>query len=145
MNRPLTKVEFHCADGTVETLWAESVGPDLYRIDNCPFFQYGLSWNDVVMAPLGHDGHATFRRVHRKSGHRTVRVLTPADRDKSELLCEIHRLGCGYEGAFSRLVAIDVPPGASLEALCERLTCEGWQWEQADPPFECLRGGPGVD
>lgn len=140
MNSTLTKVEFRCDDGSVETLWAESVGPDLYRVDNCPFFQYGVSWNDVVMAPLGHDGRATFRRVHRKSGHRTVRVLTPTDRDKTELLCEIHRMGCGYEGAFSKLVAIDVPPNVDLGAVCECLTNEGWQWEHADPPVACVQG-----
>jgi len=140
VNSPLTKVEFRGNDGTVETLWAESVGPDLYRIDNCPFFQYGVSWNDVVVAPLGRDGRATFRRVHRKSGHRTVRVLTPADRDKTELLYEIHRMGCGYEGAFSKLIAIDVPPGVDLLSVCERLTTEGWQWEHADPPVACAEG-----
>ncbi|HEX6050934.1 MAG TPA: DUF4265 domain-containing protein [Gemmatimonadaceae bacterium] len=40
----------------VETLWADRVGPDLYRLDNSPFWAYGVSWLDVVEAHPDADG-----------------------------------------------------------------------------------------
>ena len=33
-----------------ETLWAESVGPDLYRLDNIPFYAKGIALDDIVEA-----------------------------------------------------------------------------------------------
>jgi len=62
-------------DENVETLWANRVGPDLYRLDNSPFWAYGVSWRDVVEAHPDPDGMLRMSRVVEKSGHRTVRVI----------------------------------------------------------------------
>jgi len=35
-------------DGQVETLWAFDLGGGRYRLDSTPWFQYGVSWKDVV-------------------------------------------------------------------------------------------------
>jgi hypothetical protein len=34
----------------VETLWAVALGNNLFRLDNSPFYAYGVSWQDVVEA-----------------------------------------------------------------------------------------------
>src|SRR5688572_22698495 len=53
---PSTKVLFRVRneDGSadVETLWATSLGADNYKLDNSPFYAYGVSWEDVVHAPF---------------------------------------------------------------------------------------------
>ena len=47
----------------VETLWADRVGPDRYRLDNSPFWAYGVSWRDVVEAHMDEGGQLAFTRV----------------------------------------------------------------------------------
>lgn len=43
----LFRVEYEDDDtADVETLWAFDLGEDNYRIDNLPYFAYGVSWND---------------------------------------------------------------------------------------------------
>jgi hypothetical protein len=56
--------------------WATHVGAENCKLDNSPFYAYGVSWEDVVSAPFSSDeGHPTFERVASKSGDRTVRVI----------------------------------------------------------------------
>jgi hypothetical protein len=54
------------------------------------------------------------------------------------LLADIKRLGCTYEGAYNKLICIDVPPVVSLDAVAEHLTEMGLQREYADPKYEDL-------
>jgi hypothetical protein len=101
MDEP-TKIAFD-TETIVETLWARRIGPERYRIDNIPFFVYGVSLGDVVEArwreedlrphrgaPEGREqaqiderdedegdeeyGFPYFVRVLEKSGNRTLRV-----------------------------------------------------------------------
>jgi uncharacterized protein DUF4265 len=79
-DQPTAKVLFRVPneDGTaeVETLWAVDLGNDEYKLDNCPFFAYGVSLHDVVYAPIDVDeGRAVFQRILIKSGNRTIRVI----------------------------------------------------------------------
>ena len=135
------KIGLRDEDGDVETPWAVSLGGNLYRIDNTPFFAYRISAGDVVEASAGADGFLFFERVVRKSGHRTVRVMLPESAEVEPgptLLADIKRLGCTYEGAYNKLICIDVPPAVSLEAVAEHLTKMGLEWEYADPKYEDL-------
>src|SRR5262249_17810343 len=52
----------------VETLWAERVGPDRYRLNNSPFWAYSVSWLDVVEAHPDENGQLAFARIVEKSG-----------------------------------------------------------------------------
>lgn len=51
------KVRLKAPDGTVETPWAIALGAGLYRLDNIPFFAYGVSADDVREAAPEDDGH----------------------------------------------------------------------------------------
>jgi hypothetical protein len=129
-------------DENIETLWADSVGPNLYRLDNCPFWAYGVSWLDVVEARPDPDGMLRMVRVVEKSGHRTVRVIFDPGVDEEPagqaVLDGAVALGCSYEGMNPRYIVIDLPPEVDLMALAGYLTSKGVQWEHADPRYSDL-------
>ena len=136
----LTKVVFRDDDGNVETLWAFDLGGNLYQLDNTPWYQYGVSWKDVIEAVPENEGEfPLFRRVVEKSGYRTLRVALeePAT---DEFLDEIKQLGCCFEGANRRYIAKDIPPGIDLQKIADFLTENDICWEYADPTFEEVSG-----
>ena len=60
----------------VETLWAYDLGSDNYKLDNLPYYAYGVSCDDVVLAPFDEDEEfPTFQKVVSKSGNRTIRII----------------------------------------------------------------------
>jgi len=132
-------------DGTanVETLWATNIGEDKYKIDNLPFYAYGVSWQDIVFAPFDQsEGFPTFQRVVSKSGHRTVRIIfdSPVEdgNPSDQLLQGLASRGCTYEGASRRYLSIDVPPDVKLEAIRQYLIDNDAIWEHADPTYDEL-------
>jgi hypothetical protein len=135
------KVGFYDDDGDVETLWAIRVGENLYRLDNSPFFIYGVSWQDVVEAQPEEDGFLFFVRVVEKSGHCTLRVMfndfSAEDAEAEPILADIKNLGCSYEGDVNVLV-IDVPPEVNLETVTDYLINSELEWEYANPTYEEL-------
>lgn len=78
-SEPLTKVAIQLDQSTyeVETLWAEPVGGDLYRLRNVPFLAYGYSEQDLVRADEV-DGRLVVRGVAKRGGHSTYRIFLPA-------------------------------------------------------------------
>ena len=122
----------------VETLWADPLGNNLYRLDNLPFWAYGISWHDVVEATPAPDGMLTMVRVVTKSGHRTVRArFNPGIDVNVEARATLDRavaVGCTFEGLHPGYIAIDVPPGVDLTQVATLLSDAGVEWEQADPP-----------
>src|SRR5947208_4912603 len=95
----LVKIAFTDDDGQVETLWAFDLGGGRYRLDSTPWFQYGVSWKDVVAARPDSDGLLCFTQVLEKSGYRTVRVAFE-ERTGAEnpILSGLQSLGCSFEG-----------------------------------------------
>jgi hypothetical protein len=132
-------------EGDVETLWAVPVDKNLYRLDNSPFFAYGVSWQDVIEARLAEDQFLEYVRCVRKSGNRTLRVIfqeyRSEDQSAKEILRELRNLGCSYEGMQPRMISINVPPRVDLEDITGFLTEQsGLQWEYADPTYEEVHG-----
>jgi hypothetical protein len=117
-------------------LWAAVVRPNHCRLDNNPFYVYGVSAGDIVEAEPRGEGLFTFVRVVEKSGNRTVRVLFEhgnATAEAKKLLETLVALGCDYEGARSKLVSVCVPPRVDLgevERLLDRTA--GLEWEHGD-------------
>ena len=148
MTDGLVKVQLNGPDGEIETLWARPLGDHLFELDNTPAYAYGLSWHDVIEArSQTPDGFPAFVRVARKSGHRTVRVILKPPANVSEasqaVLDGLRDLGCSYEGAKHRLIAVDVPPTADLMAVRAFLIASEQSWEHADPTYEDLFPGDG--
>jgi hypothetical protein len=150
MDAEAVKVALTGPDGEVETLWANPVGPGQYALDNLPWYAYGVSLGDIVEADADASGGGrvlAFRRVVRKSGNRTVRVILEVREpggdawtfESERLLARLAELGCGYEGYNRRLVALNVPPASDLAAVAAALTEAGFEWEYADPTYEEVR------
>jgi hypothetical protein len=136
----MVKVELRDEHNNVETLWATPLGRRRYRLENSPFFAYGVSWLDVVEARPPVKGEIpAFVRVVKKSGHRTIRIIFKPPVNKSRkskaVLETLVTMGCSYEGANSAYIAVDIPPGVDLSAVCECVTSTGLEWEHGDPRY----------
>ena len=57
-----------------ENLWAEPVGGGRFRIENTPFYVYGVSFQDVVLADESAE-RLSFREVTSRGRHSTYRIL----------------------------------------------------------------------
>jgi hypothetical protein len=145
---PTAKVLFRVAESdgsaSVETLWAYDLGENRYKLDNSPFYAYGVSWGDTVLAP--HDdaeGHATFHSVLEKSGYRTVRVMfDPPVRRGNEsdvTLKGLVKLGSEYERANAQYIVVSIPPNVDLAKVVEYLVERKATWEHADPTYDEYR------
>jgi hypothetical protein len=136
----LVKVELHGEDDEVETLWAFDLGNGRYKLDNTPWYAYGVSTGDVIEAQREDPGgFLIFRRVVEKSGYRTIRIASDED-FSDDLLYEIQGLGCSFEGANRRYIAVDVPAAVDLSTVAEFLTARSIRWEHADPTYDELYG-----
>lgn len=104
-----------------ENLWAVPIGGDLFCLDNIPFYVYGVSLRDVVIANEI-EGRLRFRGVADRSGHSTYRVLVKdtagyEDEAFQKLWDRIRELGCLSEVARRCWIAIDVPPDSDVFAV----------------------------
>lgn len=145
--QPNAKVLFRVPneDGSaeVETLWATSLGGDKYRLDNSPFWAYGISWEDIVFAPfLESEGSPTFQSVVSKSGNRTVRVIfdppIESGNESEKMLQGLVAIGCSYEGMSNNYVAVNIPPAVALDSVRNYLIEKDATWEHADPTYANL-------
>ena len=119
-----------------ETLWAEALGGEQYRLDNSPFYVYEVSYNDVVFAKQTSE-ILLFQRVRKRGGHSTYRIFLTRPLDEQEFQQywkPFGSLGCTYEGKNKRLIAIDVPPTSDIRqvyALLERgEDAKLWEFEE---------------
>lgn len=123
------KILFHLEDDqwhgyATERLWAERLEDERYRLRNAPFFVFGVSAEDVVLATQESSGQLIFREVDARGGHSTYRVIIArgvvlGDFEKSWK--SLQDLGCTYEEGPGRLRAIDVPPSADIYEVYQRL------------------------
>jgi hypothetical protein len=137
----MVKIRFRGSDADdIETLWAVPVDTNLYRLDNSPFFAYGISWQDVIEARPGKDQFLEYARCVKKSGNRTLRMIfqdyQSDDQPAQEVLAGLRNLGCSYEGMQPRMISINVPAKVNLGAVTDFLNKQfGLQWEYADPTY----------
>jgi hypothetical protein len=126
-----------------DSVWAEPLGSERYRVESCPFFAYGISRDDVVRAAeAAGEGGPVLDDVLEKGGHRTLRLtLGPSVELRSapvqRILEKLIDLGCTHELLRPRLVAIDLPPEVELELaaglLQDAARAGSLAWEWADP------------
>ena len=139
------KIALESPDGEIETLWADALGENLYRLDNLPWYAYRVSLQDIVEAKPDEVGQLRMVRIAEKSGNRTLRVRCEIGDTDGELTYESRQFlvglterGCSYEGADKILIAINVPPQVRLEDVVAYLEESGFEWEYADPTYDDL-------
>jgi hypothetical protein len=126
---------------TVESMWATPVekpnapGGRVFKLDNSPWYAFGVSLDDEVCAELRHEsmgeGNAAFEcetlyftKVWNHSGHSTYTLflqngLTTESPEWSDRWTDFKAMGCSWEGMNSNLLSVDVPPGTDLDRLEE--------------------------
>jgi hypothetical protein len=141
-HRDVVKVLFHLeSEGgrrpATETLWAERIDQRRFRLRNVPFFVFGVSVEDVVLAQTSEDGVIEFEAVLIHSGHSTYRIMARAASSPEVLQQKwqgLEQLGCTYEQGPGSLRAVDVPPSADIYEvykLLEQGEHEGvWEFEE---------------
>ncbi|QBG84192.1 DUF4265 domain-containing protein [Xanthomonas oryzae] len=122
----VVKVSFVCENGQIERMSGISLGEMSYKLDNSPFYFYGISFGDTFKV-CENGGDLVFDGVIARSGHSTYRVRIPAGKGYDFFLehwGSLQDLGCTYEGSDvgpQRLYAIDVPPNADIYRVYELL------------------------
>ncbi|MCY0989965.1 DUF4265 domain-containing protein [Nannocystis sp. ILAH1] len=137
--RPLVKILFEPNDDyytTTESLWAEDLGEERYRLRNSPWYYYGVSFGDIVRAEPLSGGGLAFAEVLERSGSSTFRIMLREGIDEPQFQRywrPLESLGCTLERAKGGFYAIDAPPGADLSNVTARLTAGTdhgvWDWE----------------
>lgn len=102
-----------------EPLRAEQVGPNLYRLLECPVFTEEVRYGDVVEAEQQADSSLLFRRVAQPSTYRTWTWVLSRDLvDSADILelCEMVRSRGGHwQRDFGGLLQLVLPLGADLD------------------------------
>lgn len=125
---------------TEESLWVLPSEGGLFQVDNIPFFAWDLALGDVVAADP-EEGAWRFRRVIRRSGHATLRLLLYDVAEVPIVIERFARLGCLSERShIPGLIVLDVPPSTPWTEV-KRLLVEGeaeerWGYEEACLPSD---------
>jgi hypothetical protein len=104
-----------------ELLWAIPLRRGIFKLDSIPFYVYGISNEDIVSA-VTEGAIFEFDEVVSRGGHSTYRVLIN-DAAGFESDSWIHHwpklaaLGCSFEIAKRRWIAIDVPGSSNVNAV----------------------------
>jgi hypothetical protein len=132
---------------STETLWAERLGVDTFRLRNVPFYAKGLSYSDVISVD-GAEQPPAMRGVVAHGGHSTYRLMLEEALASSETRFlaswkRLEELGCTYERGTKKLVAVDVPPKADIFAVyaaLEKGEALGlWEFEEGHCGHEVSR------
>ncbi|MGA3144230.1 MAG: DUF4265 domain-containing protein [Verrucomicrobiota bacterium] len=112
-----------------ESLWAQESESGLYLLDNIPFFEREATVGDLVAANAI-DGVLWFVRVVKPSANSLIRAVFFDTASIDEVRQKLSSIGCESE-YFQKhnLIAINVPPEASLKAVQDYLAAvaaRGW-------------------
>ena len=83
-----------------------------------------VSVNKTLSGQKKSEGSLTVSGITDRGGHSTYRIFLPAQASEEQFAADwirLQELGCTYERATRRLVAIDVPPQADVYAVYDAL------------------------
>jgi hypothetical protein len=118
-----------------ETLWAFEVSPNLYSIDNIPFFARNISWGDIVsITQKGKELH--YQKTVQYSGHSVVRVIVYNHSEREKLHKTLQKMGCDTEQShLPSLITVDIPPSIDINLIREYLNKgeaeDKWEYEES--------------
>lgn len=137
-NDNLVKVFFERKEGddyNSESMWAEGLNRDTFRLDNVPFFIYGISCNDIFDTYLKEDNFF-FKSIVKRGGHSTLRIFFFKQNEEEQqiFIQKIHDLGGAVERSSKTYIAIDIPSGVDISQvidLCKSGEEKGlWEYEE---------------
>lgn len=108
-----------------ESFWATPLGDDLFRLENVPFYAYGINFLDIVKATSeSNESIPEIREIVKLSGHSTFRVFFEKNIDRQkqeEILNSMKKLTISYERASEIYFSLDMQPSGNYQAVFERL------------------------
>ncbi|MBE9537289.1 MAG: DUF4265 domain-containing protein [Proteobacteria bacterium] len=112
-----------------ETMWGLPLGNDIYVLKSIPCYSYDLNRGDCVVASPEPDGSIrNIRKVHGRSGNRTLRVLfaekVPA-KDMAKFIASFKGYGAESVQVNERFFSVDIPPTGDYDSLY--LLLEEWE------------------
>lgn len=118
--RDLEKVFFKLGDDwhgfSSESMWAEKISENQFKLRNVPYYAKNISLGDVV-AVQRTENQYFFNMVSKRSGHSTYRILINKEIDENlfkRYWEKLENIGCSYEQGKNRLIAVDVPPETNI-------------------------------
>ena len=144
MNKPTAKVLIRNVFGYDETFWAFDLGNNVYKLASSPFFAYGVSYQDEVIATAKNKGDIPeFIRIYRKSGNRTIRITGYKEIEKGrineQVIKDIKEFGCSVEGSSRKYKSVNIPSDVDIQTVVNYLIRHNQRWEYADPTFEEIK------
>ena len=105
-----------------ESVWAERISDNRYRLCNTPFFAKGVSFEDIIFAK--EEGEVlVYKSTSIAAGHSTYRILMQTTLPESDFLDNwypLEEIGCSYESmnrGEKLLYAIDVPSKTDINGV----------------------------
>lgn len=96
-----------------ETVWAKSMGDQLYQIENIPVFSSHYHFHDIVACEDVGDGSLIVRELRQSSGNKTLRIQLARELGKatySRLTNELGQLGVDWVIGFTGACAFNISP-----------------------------------
>lgn len=109
-----------------EYLWVTHIEDDLYRIENIPFYAYGVNFQDVVsVTPAKEEGgDPEIAALKEWGGHQTMRLFFAdqiTDEQQEQLIAILADNNIIHQRANKYLIAIDIPPGLDAGSVYDFL------------------------
>ncbi|AZL73638.1 DUF4265 domain-containing protein [Pseudomonas oryziphila] len=103
----------------VESVWAEKIDENTYKIKNIPFYSKDICLDDEISTSRGNNGEAVFTDVIGDEGNSTIRIIFFGDNeDLSELvMAEISSMGCSWEGMSKKFFSVNIPANVDFDAI----------------------------
>jgi hypothetical protein len=104
---------------STERLWAVELSNHNFRIDNIPFYVFGISCGDEVSVD-DVDGEWIFRKLVKATGNSTFRLFLTDPQRNMAVRGELSALGCQSE--FNQLVgilAVEVPEATPIQPFLD--------------------------
>jgi hypothetical protein len=129
-----------------ESMWADDLGNNRYRLDNVPLFAYGISYGDEFTARRREEEQLYFERVLSRGGAWTYRATLndgmSHNPEAMRLIDEITsraRLNSKYGDGQFAFSFPDAHDRVLIESLFEKGTQSGfWDWEISSSPTDSL-------
>jgi hypothetical protein len=110
----------------VETLWAEDLGDNRYRLDNAPIGHTHVVHGDIVEAlPASDRPQPVVTKVFEKSGNVAIGIialLNPFPEEYLRFTERLEKLGCIFESMVAPVGVLTVPPTVNKELLEKELS-----------------------
>ncbi len=114
-----------------ESMWAQSLGNNVYKLENVPFFSYGLNFKDEVEAYPDKDDILEVSKVVKPSGNKTIRIVfdkTVERKSQDNYINTIKELDCSLERWDDTYLSVNIREGANFDAIYDQLD----EWSEED-------------